>query len=121
VLVARAIDFDDEVIIPAQEFDDDKYPDDLDIIGEDGDGSQIAKYRKALLDDARERHEITVDQEVIRESALGDAVNIYSKALRDVRDGEIEVEHLNDEQVEVQAEQVIQQAAQSATDGESDE
>ncbi|MFD1565587.1 hypothetical protein ACFR99_18820 [Haloarchaeobius amylolyticus] len=122
ILVARAIDFDRQIIVPAQEFDDEKYPDDLDIIGEDGDGSQVKKYRQALLDDARERHEITVDQEVIRESALGDAVDIYSKALRDVRDGDVEVEQMSDEQTEVQAEQIIQQAAESQQNsGDSNE
>lgn len=122
VLVARAIDFEKELIVPAQEFDDDNYPDDIDIIGEDGDGTQVQKYRNALLEDARERHEITVDQEVIRESAMGSAVDMYSKALRDVRDGDIEVEHLNDEQIEVAAEQVVEQAAQAdMSDGDSDE
>lgn len=119
-LIARAIDFDKGIIVPATEFDDDKYPDDIDIIGEDGDGSQVQKYRNALLEDAHERHEITVDQEVIREGAMRDAVDMYSKALRDVRDGDIEVEHLNDEQTEVAAEQMIQQAAQSSP-GDDDE
>ncbi|MFD1646657.1 hypothetical protein [Haloarchaeobius litoreus] len=116
VLVARAIDFDNQVIVPAQEFDDDKYPDDLDLIGDDADGAKIAQYREALLEDARERQRITVDEEVIRESAMGDAVDMFSKALRDVRDGDINLQQMDDQQVAVQAEQLIQDAAQASVD-----
>lgn len=121
ILVARAIDFDEQIIVPAQEFDDGKYPDDLDLIGEDADGQQIEKYRNALLQDARERHEITVDKEVIRESAMGDAVDLFADALKDVRDGDIELEQMDDQQVEVQAEQLIQAAAQQNPDNGGDD
>jgi uncharacterized membrane protein YccC len=62
-----------------------------------------------------------VDEEVIKESAMGDAVDMFSKALRDVRDGDINLQHMNDDQVEVQAEQLIQQAAQASPEGGNDE
>jgi len=115
VFTARAIDFDNQVIVPAGEFVGRReVPDDIDLIAEDADGTQIEKYRRALLEDARSYHEITVDEEVIKESAMGDAVDMFSKALRDVRDGDINLQHMNDDQVEVQAEQLIQQAAQAS-------
>jgi hypothetical protein len=124
VLAARAIDFDSKVIIPAGEFPaEEQYPDDIDLIAEDADPSRVQQYRNALIQDARERRKITVDREVIRESAMSDSVDLFADALREVRDADIEMEQMTDAEIESTAEDIVRTMAQQQPDegGESDE
>lgn len=113
VLAARAIDFESKVIIPAGEFPaEEQYPDDVDLIAEDADPSRVEQYRQALIEDARERRKITVDREVIRESAMSDSVDLFADALREVRDADIEMEQMSDGEIEAKAEDIVRTMAQ---------
>lgn len=116
ILVARAIDFKERIIVPAQEFDDEKYPDDLDLIGENADGNQIQKYRNAMLQDATERRNITVDKEVVRETAEGEVINRFADALAELRNSDVEISELKDEEDFQQAAELALQAADSGGD-----
>jgi NACalpha-BTF3-like transcription factor len=122
VFTVRAIDFSRGIFVPAVEFDDEKYPDDIELISENADASKIEQYRKALLEDAREYQNVTTDREVIRESAMGDTVQVFASAMRDVRDADINLSQMDDEQVMVQAEQLAKDAQGALNEqGGSDE
>jgi len=122
VLAARAIDFKNKVIVPAGEFPaSEQYPDDIDLIAEDADPSRVQQYRNALIQDARERRKITVDREVIREDAMGDAVDLFADALREVRDADIEMEQLSDGEIDAKAEDIVRTMAQKRPDEGGDE
>lgn len=121
VYTVRAIDFSRGIFVPAVEFEDGKYPDDIELISENASPSKIEQYRKALLDDAREYQNVTTDREVIRESAMGDTVQVFASAMRDVRDADINLSQMDDEQVMVQAEQLAKDAQGQLNEGEADE
>jgi hypothetical protein len=119
VLTVRGIDFIRKKLQPASEVpNDDRYPDDIDLIGEDADKQQIQKYRNAMIEDVQELHRRTVDEEVIKETAMSDAVDLFASALMDVRDKDIDLNQMDEKQIEVQAEQAIQtMAEQQPEDG----
>jgi hypothetical protein len=122
VLAARCIDFKNKVIIPAGEFPaEEQYPDDLSLIAEDADPSKVEQYREALIEDARERRKITVDKEVIRESAMSDSVDLFADALREVRDANIELEQMSDAEVEAKAEDIVRTMAQQQPEDGGDD
>jgi hypothetical protein len=118
VFSSRQIDFENFNIVPAGDFpDDSKYPDDISLIGAQGDSNQVMKYRNAMMSDAKRGRNALRDSEFQKESAKNEEMNEIASTLERVRGGnDADPEEMSAEETIKQAEQVLQKM--SLPDGE---
>lgn len=123
VLVARYIDFENRIIVPAGDFPrDEDVPDDVDLIGDDGDAKKVEEYRQSLLYYAKQGRDATTDRIVLKEEAVQDVVNEFAVMFEEMRDSESE--ELSVENLEKEMDTIIREmsvANQQSVTGDEDE